>query len=588
MRLLTLTFILIFLTGLFHDTIAFQGIDNPKVKWRFKTEGPIRGDAVISGQHIYFGSSDGHLYALTKADGNLLWKFKTNGSITGSPALSEDTAYISSRDNHLYAIDIISGEQKWAFKMQPILPDGHAGWDYFMPAPVISGNQLFIGSGDGHLYSLDPESGNLNWDFKTNGRIRATLLVHEETIYQPSNDGYVYVLNATDGELLWKFETRGATYNPDDFGFDRSSIFTQPIIVDHKLVFGSRDGNVYAVNLNNREEEWSFTYGTTWAMSAEISEGVVYVGWSTNNLFSAIDLETGEEIWQQQSGSHVYSKPLVLDSNVYIGSADGILTKHNKHTGEVIWEYPVNSEIYSSPLYDSGILFFGSDNGFYYALENRADARMAVYQPETIEGNAQYLVVDQKISPYLTDRGFEQVDEMSLESFLNDRIIDKNPSVVVFALPIIPNEVIGSSPESGLMRQYLDSGGKVVWMGDIPNFYAPDSTGNFSRNATVGTQLLDVEFANPTESGNYFSKPTQVGLNWGLPDWIKTTNSTVEAGEGVIPLAYDEFGRISLWVKKFNPRPGSGFVSARTWSWNVPIREMDLELIYKLAMHELE
>lgn len=588
MRSLFLTLFLFVVTGLFQNSFALQQLDNPKVKWRFKTEGPVRGDAVISDDNIYFGSSDGTLYALQKDDGSLLWKVETNGAITGSPAITETTAFISSRDNYLYAVDLNSGAQKWSFKMQPILPDGHAGWEYFMSSPVVLENQVFAGSGDGHLYSLNVETGDLNWKLKTNGRIRATPLVYNNRIYQPSNDGYLYVLNASNGELLWKFETRGATYNPDDFNFDRSSIFTQPIIVDQKLVFGSRDGNVYAVDLNTHEEIWSFNYGTTWAMSVAVSEGIVYTGWSTNDLFSAIDLNSGDEIWQYQSGSHVYTTPLVLDSAVYIGSADGSLTKHNKQTGEKIWEYILNSEIYSSPLFDSGTLFFGSDNGFFYALEDRPNSFMAVYQPEQIEGNTQYLVVDQEITPYLTEKGFDRLDENELEKFINERIKDKTPSVVVFALPVIPETVIGSAPETGLMRQYLDSGGKVLWMGDIPNYYAPDSTGNFSRDDTDGTQLLDVEFANPTESGSYFSKATQTGLNWGLPEWLTTTNSTVEAGKGIIPLAIDEFGRISLWFKKFNPRPGSGFVSARTWAWNVPIHEEDLDLIYKLAVHELE
>ena len=587
MRYLTLTVLSILFLIPFQNSFAIQ-IENPKVKWRFKTEGPIRGDAVITGENLYFGSSDGFLYALDKRDGNLLWKFKTDGAITGSPAIADQTVYISSRDNHVYAIDIQSGNQKWSFKMETILPDNHAGWEYFMASPVVYGDQLFVGSGDGHLYSLGKESGNVQWKFKTNGRIRATALVHDETIYQPSNDGYIYVLNESDGELLWKFETRGATYNPADFGFDRSSIFTQPIIVDGKLILGSRDGNVYAVDVKTHKEIWSFTYGTTWAMSIAVSDGVVYTGWSTNDLFSAIDLETGEEIWQYQSGSHVYSTPLVLNSGVVIGSADGTLTMHDKETGEKIWEYPVDSEIYSSPLYDSETLFFGSDEGFYFALEDRPDALKAVYQPEKIEGNAQYLVVDQEITPYLTEQGFEQLDENGLSRFIKDRIEDKNPSVVVFSLPVIPDDVIGSSPDSGLMREYLENGGKVVWMGNVPNFYAPDSTGNFRRDATAGAKLLEVEFKNPTESGSYYSQATQEGLNLGLPAWLTTTNSTVEPEKGIIPLAHDEYGRISLWLKKFNPRPGSGFVSVRTWAWNVPIQQSDLELIHQIAVHELD
>jgi len=45
---------------------------------------------------VYFGSSDGNLYALNATTGSLKWKFKTNGLIHTSPALYNNTVYIGS------------------------------------------------------------------------------------------------------------------------------------------------------------------------------------------------------------------------------------------------------------------------------------------------------------------------------------------------------------------------------------------------------------------------------------------------------------------------------------------------------------
>jgi len=472
--------------------------------------------------------------------------------------------------------------------MESILPDETSGWEYFSAAPVVSGDQVFIGSGDGHLYAIDKRKGKLNWKFETEGRIRATPLINEGVIYQPSNDGYVYVLDTHNGDLLWKFETRGATYDSYKFGFNRNSINTQPIIAGNLLVFGSRDGNTYAVDLDSHREKWSFSYGPTWAMATTVSENRVYVGWSTNNLICALDLKTGKEIWKYQTGSHNYAKPLVIDSGLYMGSADGNLYRFNKYTGEKVWEYAIGSEIFSPVVEDSGVFYFGSDDGYFYALEEGEKTYKTVYQPLTIKGNAKYLVVDSKLTPYLCKKGFERLDSAGLYAFLNDRIHDGSPSVVVFSLPLIPANMAGDTPGEGMIRKYLASGGKIIWMGDIPNFYEPDSSGNFKRDPTVGTQLLEVNFNHPRVSGNYYSKVTQEGLNWGLPPWVKTTNSTVAPEEGVIPFAYDEYGRVSVWRKKFHSRPGSGFISCRTWGWNVPIKDEALELIYQMAIYGLQ
>lgn len=561
-----------------------------KVKWRLKTEGPIRADAVVDGDDVFVVSSDGKLYALRKNDGKRQWKLRTRGSLTGEPAVSHDMVVVVSRDSKVYAVNRANGRVRWKFRMHREQEVPKSGWKYFSAAPVISQRMVYVGSGDGNTYALDRRTGHLRWKFRTGGQIRATPLVDGHTVYQPSNDGAVYALDAYSGKLLWRFETDGYHYNPEDFGPDRKSIYTTPIIVDDTLIIGSRDGNVYAVDTATQNVKWRFSYGTTWAMSTAVDENNVYVGWSTNNLFSAVDLQTGEEQWQFRSDSHNYTTALITDGAVYFGSADGNLYQLDKVTGDELGRYEIGREIFSSPVYDASTetIFVGSDNGVFYAMQEKSEAYPAVYQPSGIEDITQFLVVNRNMTPYLTERGYEHLDSPGqLQQFLQSRISDQAPSVVVFAQPIIPQEIIGDAPSSGLMRQYLESGGKVVWFGDPPNYYALNEAGEFSRDAAEGSELLGVHYTSVTESGNYYSRATQHGENWGLPEWLKTTATPVSP-RGVTPLAYDEFGRVSAWVKGFCSNPTSGFVSIRTWGWNVPINEADLLLTHQVASYGLE
>src|SRR5690606_5155064 len=118
-----------------------------------------------------------------------------------------------------------------------------------------------------------------------------------------------------------KFQTDGVSHDYSA-GFDRKCIFTKPSIANGLLIFGSRDGHVYAVDLATRKERWRFTYGTTWAMSTLVHEDAVYVGWSTNRLICALDLNTGQEKWRQTVGSVTYTTAAVDGANVIFGSAD--------------------------------------------------------------------------------------------------------------------------------------------------------------------------------------------------------------------------------------------------------------------------
>ncbi|WP_303282834.1 outer membrane protein assembly factor BamB family protein [Flavivirga amylovorans] len=578
--------LLIFLS-ISQSSLAIQDIENPKIKWQFKTHGAIRGTAVVSGNNIYFGSSDGYIYALNKLNGNQIWKYKTNGAIVSSPEISNASLYISSRDNRLYSINIEDGSLNWTFEMQEILSDNHSGWKYFMASPVVVNDNVLIGSGDGNLYAINVKDGHINWKFKTNGRIRATPLVFNNTIYQPSNDGYVYVLNLY-GELLWKFETLGATYNPKDYPFDRSSIIAKPLIKDNSLIIASRDGNTYSIDLKTREIKWKFAYGNTWAMSTNISDETVFVGWSTNNMVCALDLNTGEKKWEFKTGAHNFPKALLSNTSVYITSSDGKIYRMKKFTGEKKWEYNIGTEIYSSPVYDNNTIFFGCDNGYSYAIEEKIKAHKAVYHPINSKMNLMQPNASKKIAPYLEKKGFKHIkSEEDLNKFIVNRLNDKAPSVIVFPYLIIPKNVIGDSPEKGLIRQYLDDGGKVIWMGDIPNYFEKNESGKQIRSSITASKLLDVEYENPGERGNYFSKTTQEGQNLGLPLWIKTTSVSVNKDQ-VIPLAFDEFNRVSIWMKKYNSRVGSGFISSRTWSWNLEIQDYDLNLIHQLATYGLE
>jgi hypothetical protein len=56
-------------------------------------------------------------------------------------------------------------------------------------------------------------------------------------------------------------------------------------------------------------------------------------------------------------------------------------------------------------------------------------------------------------------------------------------SILVFAQDIAPYDVFDEFSPNALVRRYLDNGGTVLWMGDIPFFYRTESkNGHFERS----------------------------------------------------------------------------------------------------------
>ena len=112
---------------------------------------------------VYFGSGDGHLYALDAKSGELRWKFKTGDVVHASPAYADGVVFFGSWDSWFYAVDARTGQQKWRF---------HGGEDAvlhnqvgFQSSPAVVNGVVYTGCRDSNLYALDAATGSEKWRY---------------------------------------------------------------------------------------------------------------------------------------------------------------------------------------------------------------------------------------------------------------------------------------------------------------------------------------------------------------------------------------------------------------------------------------
>ncbi|WP_036379572.1 PQQ-binding-like beta-propeller repeat protein [Muricauda sp. MAR_2010_75] len=580
-----------FLYLIFISVQCFSQEINYRAKWKFKTLAPIRSTAVIAGERIFFANSAGEVFGLNKNTGEMIWKFQVEGAINGPLAVDGLNLYAISRAEHAYALNISNGQMIWETKFNPTIVENIGGWKNNTAGPVVKNEMVLMPSGDGHLYALNKKNGKEIWVFDAGKRLRATPLVQHQTIYQPANNGNLYALNLKDGKERWSFMTEGAANAPEDpFKEIRRGNFDTPSIKDGILVFGSRDGKMYGVDLATHREKWRYTTGSTWAMANTVDSNTVYMGWSTNNLVSAHDLQTGKELWNHPNNGHVYTKPLIVGNSLFYGCSSGQLYEIDKNTGKDISTFQSGGDIYSAPQYDGQTIFFGSDDSYFYAVDKTIKPHFTVYQPDTFEPPfTQGVIAEFQMLDYLKSKGFDHLNSSeTLIQFLRQRINDEEPSVIVFAYPVIPPEGVQAPLKTSLIRQYLEKGGKILWFGSMVNFFTVIPNRGYSRDIETGPELLGVEFISPYESGNYYAQATQIGTNMGIPLHTKATGAVVKVTGDIVPLSKDEFGNVTCWMKKYNSRPGSGFISNRSWGWNVGGTAADLQLVYDLAVYGLK
>jgi len=536
------------------------------LQWRFMTDGDVVSSPTVVGATVFVGSGDGHLYALDRATGTRKWAFDAREPIFSSPAVGGGAVYFGTRDGEFFAIDAATGRERWTFATGPLVawPWGHESGDVYTSSPTFEQGTVFFGAGDGRVYALNAATGKEKWHAQTDGRVRASPAVDASRVYVGSADGRVYAFDRATGATKWRFETEGVKLRSGDFGFDRRTVQSSPAVANGTVFVGARDGWIYAIDAEKGSEKWRFDHKVSWInTSPAVVDGVVYAGSSDAQFVQALDAATGKELWRTKTGV-TWSSPGIAGDMIYVGDGAGRVNAIDRKSGELRWSFRTGSTVYSSPTPSGDLVFVGSTDAGVYALRiSPTPVHRAVFFDSTYIKSAS--VPDPALlSRYFYNRGYDVLDEKALGGFLQARISDRQPSVLVFAIDHLPPPAVDTMAfERSPVRRYLDAGGKVVWPGIPPVLFPRDpKTGNPGGLAALkwenATKLLGV----PHEAAMFDQRgvrATDAGRRWGLQQRWRT-GWGIAPDKSITVLGLDEFGLASAWARRYGGPEGTGFV----------------------------
>lgn len=538
----------------------YQGFENKifnKVAWKFETGAAIRSTAIVVNDLVYFGSSDGFLYALNKKNGTLQWKYNCGSSVTSSPAFSNRLVYVLSEHQNLFALNAQTGKLAWKKNIGEDKPYDW-GFDYYFSSPVINGDTLLIASADGKLLSLNKKDGKQFWQFKTNDFLRATPALIDGAVYIGDTNGDMYAVDSKTGAQKWVFHTFGTSLNNDTIGFDRKAIISSAVIEGDAVVFGCRDGFLYCVNRFTGELKWKFDHIVSWVISSpSVVNGHVITGTSDGHFVQSIDINTGKEAWRTYGTAPLWSSPLAVGDHVYIGGNEGVLYCLDIATGKKeAHPFCVNAKIFSSPVIDETNMFIGADDGTFYCLApeeiNTKEFNHYEYWDQQIGSLFFKNGVGTLLKDFFARKGYAVVDQSKLLSVVNNNKNSGSGNVIVLVSSKLPDAFL-KTDSVNVLRDFLQSGGIVVDLGNNPLVYNLDDSLNFrgfdfKRCATI----INIPYTkNDLRSfgGIFTATATPEGKAMGIKDhW--TATSPVNKKDVDIVLGVDEKGRASAWVKK--------------------------------------
>jgi outer membrane protein assembly factor BamB len=349
------------------------------LKWKFKTDSRIPSSPAVADGAVFFASYDGYFYALDAATGKLTWKFQTAGEhrytathihgampaaeampdpfdfYLSSPVVLNGTVYFGSSDGNVYALTETTGKLKWKF---------HTG-NVVHSSPAIADGTLFIGGWDTFFYALDAATGKEKWRFKTGDDpqihnqvgIQSSPAVANGTVYFGCRDSHFYAVDAHTGKQKWVYPT------------GMSWVIGSAAIQGNKIYFATSDSGLFhAVNANTGAELYTLKFIWPMFSSPAIAGNMLYIGSHTGKLI-AIDLVGQHAVWTFATDGSRENGPKYTNADGTPNYAAAF--KDDFYDGMVtgVERMMTVGAILSSPVLSGNAIYFGSMDGNFYALE---------------------------------------------------------------------------------------------------------------------------------------------------------------------------------------------------------------------------
>jgi outer membrane protein assembly factor BamB len=319
----------------------------------------------------------------------------------------------------VYAFDRSDGHQRWRYELtaEGDLPAVHYKHSLASPSPVTDGESVYAWVGTGQLVALNMK-GELLWQ-RHLGREYAPFdilwghgsspVLYENLLYllcdHPAR-AYLLALDKRTGKEIWKVE-RGSGLRSYSTPFILRSEGGDELVVNssHRLesldpktgallwYAGEptplaipmpvwHDGILYVSrgyssgpyasvqgggrgDVSSSHVRWSFPTGAPYVSSLVYYQGLVYMA-NENGIVTAIDAETGANVWRERVGGVFTASPIAADGKIYLLEESGrTVVLEAGRTFSIVATNALGERSLASPAVSDGHIFIRTDRHLY-------------------------------------------------------------------------------------------------------------------------------------------------------------------------------------------------------------------------------
>jgi outer membrane protein assembly factor BamB len=278
------------------------------------------------------------------------------GQVLAAPVIENGRIFTMDAESVVTAFDAGNGRRLWKFDTQP----KKANTTTFGGGVAALGNRVYVATGYAELLALDAATGKELWRRAVPDPLHAAPTVADGRVFAVTVQNQLEVLAADDGRILW-------THNglPETAGLLGGS---SPAVEGDIVVVAYSSGEVFALRVENGRPLWTDNLASARGLDAltqladirgrpVIDHGLVFAI-SHSGRMVAIDLRTGDRVWEQDIGG-TYT-PWVAGDYVYVLTNEYSVVCLTRREGKIKWVLDLpryeNQEKKKNPLDWSGPL----------------------------------------------------------------------------------------------------------------------------------------------------------------------------------------------------------------------------------------
>jgi outer membrane protein assembly factor BamB len=284
--------------------------------------------------------------------------------------VSNGTLFVGSNEGRLVAINLTDESRQLAEPLKAVTQSGlfgcastGGGCGTAVPkvaiygTPVVEGDLVYIAGYNGKICAYNVSNLAARWVYPREGNLEpfvGGLVIVKGKLIVGSSDGKVYALDAATGDKSWEFATG-------------DKIWATPAIDGDTLYIGSFDKKLYALNIGDGSKKWEFAAGGAIISTPLVHNDTIYIGSFDRNLY-AVNAINGNLKWKFTGESWFWAEPVVYNDNIYAGCLDGNVYVLKADTGEKVKALDLKSGISSQPVIVDSSVIVAARNGVIYSI----------------------------------------------------------------------------------------------------------------------------------------------------------------------------------------------------------------------------